>query len=120
MYISYYSFTGTSSDDSPAKTWTSSESKSRLSLNRILHDLQKKEFDDSNATSPTSLASRLNEIALDKGFKISDDEGSGNCMFYALSEQLDLVKGIQISHDKLRQDIVQYLEDNPTLVILCY
>ena len=85
----------------------------------ILHDLQKREFDDSNVTSPTFLGSRLDEIALDKGFKISHNEGLGNCMFYALSEQLDLVKGIKIPHNELRKHIVQYLKDNPTSVILC-
>jgi len=47
---------------------------------------------------------------------ISDNEGSGNCMFYALSEQLKLVKGIKISHGELRQSIVQYLLNNPRLV----
>ena len=37
-------------------------------------------------------------------------------MFYALSEQLNLVKRIKISHAELRQRIVQYLKENPTLV----
>ena len=64
----------------------------------------------------TDVSRRLNEIASDKGFTVSDNEGSGNCMFYSLSEQLDLVKGIQISHNGLRQHIVLYLEKNPTLV----
>ena len=37
-------------------------------------------------------------------------------MFFALSEQLDLVKGIKISHDELRRTIVQHLRENPRLV----
>ena len=37
-------------------------------------------------------------------------------MFFALSEQLDLIKGIQMSHDELRRTIVQYLRKNPRLV----
>ena len=37
-------------------------------------------------------------------------------MFFALSEQLDLVKGIQMSHDELRRTIVQHLWENPRLV----
>ena len=37
-------------------------------------------------------------------------------MFFALSEQLDLIKGIQISHDELRRTIVQHLRENPRLV----
>ena len=37
-------------------------------------------------------------------------------MFYALSEQLEVVKGIKIPHGELRQILVQYLRDNPELV----
>ena len=37
-------------------------------------------------------------------------------MFFALSEQLDLNKGIKISHDELRRTIVQHLRENPKLV----
>jgi len=44
----------------------------------------------------------------------------GNCMFYALSEQLNLVKGIKISHADLRKSIVQYLRKNPKLVSLVF
>jgi len=66
--------------------------------------------------------SRLERIASDKGFVISDNEGSGNCMFHALSEQLHLVKGITISHEELRHSIVQYLRKNPKLVgeVFCF
>ena len=37
-------------------------------------------------------------------------------MFFALSEQLDLIKGIQMSHDELRRTVVQHLRENPRLV----
>ena len=37
-------------------------------------------------------------------------------MFFALAEQLDLIKGIKISHDELRRIIVQHLRENPKLV----
>ena len=37
-------------------------------------------------------------------------------MFYALSEQLETVKGIQIQHGQLRQSLIQYLRENPKLV----
>ena len=53
---------------------------------------------------------------MEKGFEISDNHGEGNCMFLALSEQLDLVKGVRISHVELRRTVVQYLKDNPKLV----
>ena len=70
--------------------------------------------------SNTDLLTELERIASDKGFVISDNEGSGNCMFHALSEQLNLVKGIKISHGELRQSIVQYLRKNPKLVSLVF
>ena len=74
----------------------------------------------SKVSSNTDLLEELEKIALDKGFVISDNEGSGNCMFYALSEQLNVVKGIKISHGELRQSIVQYLRKNPKLVSLVF
>ena len=53
---------------------------------------------------------------MEKGFAISDNQGDGNCMFFGLSEQLDLIKGIKISHDELRRTIVQQLREKPKLV----
>jgi len=70
--------------------------------------------------SRTSLSVELEKIAIDKGFIISNNKGPGNCMFPAFSEQLNFVKGIKISHAELRQGIVQYLKDNPTLVSWCF
>ena len=81
-------------------------------------NLQQMQLGVSKVSSNTDLLAELEKIALDKGFVISDNEGSGNCMFYALSEQLNLVKGIKISHGELRQSIVQYLRKNPKLVSL--
>ena len=37
-------------------------------------------------------------------------------MFFALSDQLDLVKDIEIPHDELRRTVVHYLWENPRLV----
>ena len=37
-------------------------------------------------------------------------------MFIALSEQLGQAKGIEISHEELRQRVVQYLKENPKMV----
>ena len=67
-------------------------------------------------SSKTELSHALKTTALKKGFVISDNQGEGNCMFFALSEQLDLIKGIQMSHDELRRTIVQHLRENPRLV----
>ena len=67
-------------------------------------------------SSKTELSQALKRTALEKGFAISDNQGEGNCMFFALSEQLDLIKGIKISHDELRRTIVKHLRENPKLV----
>jgi len=83
-------------------------------------NLQQMQRSVSKVNISTDLSAELEKIALDKGFVISDNEGSGNCMFYALSEQLNLVKGIKISHGELRQSIVQYLRNNPRLVSLVF
>ena len=66
--------------------------------------------------SKTELLQALKGTVSEKGFAISDNQGKGNCMFFALSEQLDLIKGIKISHDELRRAIVQHLRKNPKLV----
>ena len=78
--------------------------------------LQQIQCDVSKINSNTDPLVELEKIALGKGSLISHNEGSGNCMFHALSEQLKLVKGIKISHGELRQSIVQYLLNNPRLV----
>ena len=70
----------------------------------------------SKVKSRIDLSLGLRNIASDRGFRISDNEGLGNCMFYALSKQLEIVKGIKIPQGKLRQILVQYLRNNPNLV----
>ena len=64
----------------------------------------------------TDLLVDLRKVASDKGFTISDNPASGNCMFHALCAQLQSVKGIQISHSELRETVVQFLTDNPDMV----
>ena len=87
-----------------------------MTAEQIFPGLKQMRYDAGKIIGRTQLLGQLKKIASDKGLIISDNRGSGNCMFYALSEQLDLVKGIQISHEALRQHIVQYLKENPTLV----
>ena len=82
--------------------------------------LQEMQHDVSKVSSTTDLLAELEKIVSDRGFVISENEGSGNCMFHALSEQLNLVKGIKISHGELRRSIVQYLRKNPKLVSLVF
>ena len=66
----------------------------------------------------TTLQSNLETIVREKGFTISENEGGGNCMFIALSEQLGQAQGIKISHKELRQRVVQYLKENPQMVCI--
>ena len=46
---------------------------------------------------------------------ISEHERGGNCMFIVLSEQLRQAE-MEISHEELRQKVVQYLKENPKMV----
>ena len=78
----------------------------------IIHDLQRMQSDPKK----TGLSEDLQKIVSDKGFSICDNPGSGNCMFHALSEQLQSVKGIQISETELRKNLVECLGNFPKLV----
>ena len=82
----------------------------------VIGDLQQMQCDPNKLNKKTDSAENLQKIASDKGFSICDNTGSGNCMFFALSEQLQSVKGIQISETELRTNMVQFLRDNPKLV----
>ena len=67
-------------------------------------------------SSNTDPLADLEKIASEKGYRISHNLGSGNCMFYALSEQLEIVRGERIHHFGLRRSLVQYLREHPKLV----
>ena len=80
------------------------------------HTLQQIQLDARSETSQTELSLNLKRTAQEKGFLISDNQGEGNCMFFALSEQLDVVKGMRMSQEEIRQTVVHYLLDHSTLV----
>ena len=88
-------------------------------LERTIQNLQRMQLSASTVNNSTTLTEELTTIVSDKGLRISDNQGSGNCMFHALSEQLEIVKGIKIQHGQLRQSLVQYLRENPKLVSCC-
>ena len=88
-------------------------------LERTIQNLQRMQLCATTVNNNTTLTEELTTIASDKGFRISDNQGSGNCMFHALSEQLETVKGIKTHHGQMRQSLVQYLRDNPKLVSCC-
>ena len=82
---------------------------------QVIHNLQKWQQDAGRCkiSSNTDRLSDLKKIASEKGYRISDNEGSGNCMFYALSEQLETVKRVKMYHFELRRSLVQYLREHP-------
>ena len=74
--------------------------------------------DVGQVSKETDLLLDLKMAALDKGFRISDNQGAGNCLFHALSEQLEIVKRIEIRHEEVRRKLVHYLKENPKMVSL--
>ena len=73
-------------------------------------------LDASKIKRRPDLSLELRDIASARGFRISDNNGLGNCIFYALCEQLEIVKGIKITHGELRKTLAHYLRSNPKLV----
>ena len=82
----------------------------------ILPSLQNLRCDADQVRNKTNLPSNLRTVAAKEGFLVSDNQASGNCLFYALSEQLKSVKGIQISQKELRNTLVQFLRENANQV----
>ena len=82
----------------------------------VFLSLQNLRSDAEQVSKKTNLPSDLTTIAANKGFFVSDNQASGNCLFHALSEQLLSVKGIPVSHKELRKTLVQFLDENPYLV----
>ena len=78
--------------------------------------LQQIQLDARRETSQSELSLNLKKTAQEKGFVISNIQGEGNCMFFALSEQLAVVKAMMMSHEEIRQTVVRHLMDHPALV----
>ena len=83
---------------------------------RTFHTLQQIQLDARRETSQTELSLNLKRTAQEKGFVISDNQGEGNCMFFALSEQLAAVSEMRMSQEEIRQAVVHYLMEHSTLV----
>ena len=81
-------------------------------VQNILPSVQNLQCDADKVYNKTILPFNLRTVAAKKGFLVSDNQASGNCLFYALSEQLKSVKGIQISCKGLRNTLVQFLREN--------
>ena len=81
----------------------------------LLRQIEQQAKEDTN-NHETGLSENFKRNIKEKGFSISDNQGEGNSMFLALSEQLHLKKRIKISQAELRQTVVQYLKKNPTMV----
>ena len=67
---------------------------------------------ESKGVPTRDITDALSGAVSDMGLIVSDNDGKGNCLFHALSEQLETVKKIKISHDELRKTLVQYLKKN--------
>ena len=96
--------------------WKCKKKLSFFPVQNILLSLQDLQCYAGQVYNKTILPSNLRTVAEKKGFLVSDNQASGNCLFYALSEQLKSVKGIQISHKELRNTLVQFLRENTKLV----
>ena len=83
---------------------------------KIISDLQQIESGPKEFNKKADSTENLQKIASDKRFSVCDNPGSGNCMFYALSEQLQSVKGMEISETELRKKLVADLRNSPKLV----
>lgn len=78
--------------------------------------------DAAMAKNKMDLSTSLEQIASDKGFSVVDNQGQGNCMFHALSDQLCFVMGSSnsVSHEELRRDAVRYLgSDEAAALVSC-
>ena len=100
----------------PSSYWKCKNNYLFFPAENILPSLQNLRCDAEQVRNKTILPSNLRTVAAKKGFLVSDNQASGNCLFYALSEQLKSVKGIQISHKELRNSLVQFLRENANLV----
>ena len=87
-----------------------------FSARNFFPSLQNLQWDAEQVSEKTNLPSDLRAIAANKGFVVSDNQASENCLFHSLSEQLQSVKGIRLSHKELRKTLVQFLDENPNLV----
>ena len=83
---------------------------------QVFSDLRQMHRDADKLHKEVDLLVDLEKNVLKKGFLISNNRGEGNCMFYALAEQLKLKKGITISHGNLRRQLVKYLHEHPKQV----
>lgn len=61
------------------------------------------------------LTEELSGAVSDMGLFVHDNEGRGNCLFHALSQQLEFVKKISVGPDELRKTLVNYLEEHPKM-----
>ena len=87
-----------------------------LPADNVFYDLKQMQRDTHQVNKESNLSADLIKIASEKGFRISDNPASGNCMFYALSEQLQSVQGREILQRELRETLVRFLRENPILV----
>ena len=84
-------------------------------LENVKHAIRESKC-ESKGVPTRDITDGLIDAVLDTGLIVSDNDGKGNCLFHALSEQLETVKKIKIRHYELRKTLVQYLKENPETV----
>ena len=80
-------------------------------LKKLKHAMTESKY-KSKGVPTRDTTDAISHAVSDMGLIVSDNDGKGNCLFHALSEQLQTVKKIKISHDELRKTLVQYLKKN--------
>ncbi|CAH1780655.1 unnamed protein product, partial [Owenia fusiformis] len=91
-----------------AKTATHFET----SVLELLRSLLNSERINLNTSTPLGL---IEDVVTKHGLTIVDNEGSGDCLFQALSHQLAYTKTANIDHIDLREKLVKYAKHHPLL-----
>lgn len=81
-------------------------------INQLFEEICRPTISSSGADALEMLRLRCKELK----YIIIENDGSGNCMFSAISDQLQYRKSAQLSISELRGMGVLALQENPTLV----
>ena len=64
------------------------------------------------SSSSGSLFSRLNSLASERGFSVTNVPGDGSCLFHSVRMQLETL-GIHLQARAMREQLAQYLQEHP-------
>ena len=69
-------------------------------------------FQRSNAISASARDHMIRNALQYDLVPVGDTPKDGNCMFHAVAESIRAIDGIQITHDKVRAEVINYLRNN--------